>query len=395
MSFVSISFNPMNSQSHTRERQITLKHLYFEDQKMIGIKFYPDKVIQHIIRQLPEPRWSEKYGMVYIKNNPENLKAIFDGFKGVCWINCTHFYTNRPVNFHNTPLDIDGYRKRKSIPGRRMVPEEFLQKLEIRKYAFNTARSYISHFEKFMNHYGQVQNLMQLGEHEINEYISHLFRSKRSEAFIKMSINAIKFYYEVVMEMPNRFYAIKQVQQKESLPKVLSKKDINRMIDVTTNIKHKCIISLLYSSGLRRQELLNLEISDIDSVRMTITVREGKGRKDRITLLSHRLLEQLRMYYKSHMPKKFLFESAAGERYSGSSVRQIVHKASRKAGIRQKVTPHMLRHSFATHLLESGTDLRHIQTLLGHSTTRTTEIYTHVSTTHFNQIKNPLDLEDI
>ncbi len=382
----------MDLNKHTRERQITLKHLYINDQKMIGIQFYPDKLIQAIIKQLPEPKWSEKYGMVYIRNTPDNTKAIFEKFKGLCWINCKYFYINRPVSTYNETLDINFYRQRKPEKGKRLVPEDFLQKLEIRKYSLSTAKSYIHHFEVFMNHYSQVENLLELGEHEINQYISYLTKKKHSYAYIKMSINAIKFYYEVVIEMPNRFYSIKQTDKKESLPKVLAKEDIIKMIDVTRNIKHKCIISLLYSSGIRRQELLDMKIADVDSKRMTITVREGKGKKDRITILSRFLLDLLRTYYKSYRPKIYLFESSAGNKYSGSSVRQIVHRASKHAGIKQRVTPHMLRHSFATHLLESGTDLRHIQALLGHSTTRTTEVYTHVSTTHFEKIKNPLDL---
>ncbi len=382
----------MKPQTHTMERQITLKHLHINGQKMVGIKFYPDKLIQQVIKQLPEPKWSEKYGMVYIKNTPDNVAAIFEKFKGLCWINCKHFYINRPVSVHNETPDIEFYRKRVPENGKRLVPEDFLQKLEVRKYSLNTARSYISHFEMFINHYARVQNLMELGEQEINEYISHLVKAKKSDSYIKMSINAIKFYYEVVLEMPNRFYSIGGPMKKESLPKVISKESVFKMIESCTNIKHKCIIELLYSSGLRRNELLNLEISDIDSDRMLITVRESKGRKDRVTLLSNQLLKDLRIYYLTYRPKKYLFEGAKGNRYSSTSVARIIYKAARKAKIHKKVTPHILRHSFATHLLESGTDLRYIQSLLGHNSSRTTEVYTNVALKGLENIRNPLDL---
>lgn len=382
----------MDPNRHTRERQITLKHLYINDQKMIGIQFYPDKLIQTIIKQLPEPKWSEKYGMVYVRNTPDNAKAIFEKFKGLCWINCKHFYINRPVNVYNETPNIEHYRKRRPEDGKRVVPEEFLQKLEIRKYSLNTARSYISHFELFMNHYVQVQNLMELGEQEIKEYISHLVKSKRSDAFIKMSINAIKFYYEVVKEMPNRFYLVEKPIKRETLPKVISKEGIFKMIECCSNIKHKCIIELLYSAGLRRNELLNLEISDIDSDRMVITVRQSKGNKDRITLLSKQLLKDLRYYYIVYKPKKYLFEGAKGGQYSSTSVARVIKRAAIRAKIQKKVTPHILRHSFATHLLESGTDLRYIQSLLGHSSSRTTEVYTNVALKGILNIRNPLDL---
>jgi site-specific recombinase XerD len=204
-------------------------------------------------------------------------------------------------------------------------------------------------------------------------------------------LNSIKFYYENVMGMPNRFYAIDRPQKIERLPKVLSKFEVQQLITFAGNIKHKCVISLLYSAGLRRQELLDLKIADVDSKRMMIRVDQGKGKKDRYTVLSQSLLNDLRQYFKEWQPKVYLFEGAKGDKYSSGSVRAIVMNTAQRARIHKKVTPHMLRHSFATHLLESGTDIRYIQTLLGHSTTKTTEIYTQVSMISMQGIKSPLD----
>ena len=157
---------------------------------------------------------------------------------------------------------------------------------------------------------------------------------------------------------------------------VLSKEEIIKMLQHTTNIKHRCIISLLYSSGLRRGELLNLKINDIDSKRMVIKVNCAKGNKDRVTVLSSSILSDLRNYYKDYKPKEFLFEGQNGQKYSGTSILKIVSKSAKSAGINKKVTPHMLRHSFATHILESSGDLRSIQEMLGHSSLSTTQIYT-------------------
>jgi len=192
--------------------------------------------------------------------------------------------------------------------------------------------------------------------------------------------------------MPNRFYTIERPRKKEKLPKVISKQEVLRMIAVSTNSKHKCIISLLYSSGLRRSELLNLTLSDIESDRMLIRVEGAKGNKDRYTLLSEKILVDLRIYFKIYRPKKYLFEGLKGGKYSSNSVLKVVKKAAEKAAINKRVTPHILRHSFATHLLENGTDLRYIQELLGHNSSKTTEVYTHVAKNNFNKIKNPLDL---
>ena len=192
--------------------------------------------------------------------------------------------------------------------------------------------------------------------------------------------------------MPNRLYRIERPRVKMKLPVVLAKEDIKRMIECTPNIKHRCIVSLLYSAGLRRSELLNLQISDIDSSRMLIHVKDAKGNKERYTLLSKNTLNDLRTYYKQWKPTNYLFESPKKDKYSPNSVGKIVTTAAIKAKIRKKVSAHILRHSFATHLLEAGTDIRYIQILLGHSSTKTTEIYTHVAKSSFDSIKNPLDL---
>ena len=151
------------------------------------------------------------------------------------------------------------------------------------------------------------------------------------------------------------------------------------------------MISILYSAGLRRSEMLNLKISDIDSDRLTIRIRNGKGRKDRITTLSRVILLMLRSYFREYRPKEYLFEGRKGGQYAAASILKVVKRAAARAGIAQKVTPHMLRHSFATHLLEDGTDLRKIQSLLGHNSLRTTEVYTHVAINYQEDIKNPLD----
>lgn len=378
--------------AHFKERQVTLKHLVINEARYIGLQFRSDRVIQKLVKTLPSIQWSEYYGMVFTPNKPDNLNQIFELFKGIAWVNCSHFFTNRPINDGNTPLSIDQYRKRPFRENWRYCPEPFYQKLETRKYSLNTAKIYIPMFERFINYFPITTKLMELNEQHISTYLQSLVQEGKSNSYINQAINAIKFYYEVVLEMPNRFYSVERPYKQETLPKVLCKEKVISMITKTRNIKHQCIISTLYSAGLRRAELLNLKVTDIDSDRMMIRVEQSKGNKDRYTLLSEKLLLQLREYYKAYHPKNYLFEGANGSQYSETSVSQIVKRAAKKAGITQKVTPHMLRHSFATHLLESGVDLRYIQTLLGHNSSRTTEIYTHVALSGLSSIRNPLDL---
>ncbi|WP_236631065.1 site-specific tyrosine recombinase/integron integrase [Zobellia sp. OII3] len=371
-------------------KSITLYHLMIKNQKMIGIKFSPDKLIQNLIKGLPNPKWSDQHKMVYIRNTKTNLGILFNTFRGVVWINYNHFFANKPVHSGNKNVDVQWFRNRVTAPEYRLCPEEYLLKLELKRYSYSTVKTYVTYFEMFINHY-RDRDINTLDEHDIRAFLQFLIQKGVSNSYLNQVINSIKFYYEVVLDMPNRFYAIERPRKEFKLPTVISREEVLSIIAQTTNIKHKCVIELLYSSGLRRSELLNLKISDVDSKRMLIRVANAKGYKDRLTLLSLTALEDLRIYFREWKPKEYLFEGRKGGKYSAESIVKIVKEAAKKAGIRQSVTPHTLRHSFATHLLESGVNLRQIQVLLGHSSSKTTEIYTHVTTNTFKSIKNPLD----
>jgi site-specific recombinase XerD len=371
---------------------VHLKHLFINEEKQIGIQFYPYKVTDLAAKSIIDHYWSEEFSMYYVKNTKDNLNQIFKIFHKIAWVNTNRFFLNKPIHHGNENLNLDNYRgtDRKAKKGLGTVPQEYLQKLELKHYALNTAKIYISMFEKFINHFKR-DDLMQINEQEIREFM--LIQSKRnvSKSYLNQLINSIKFYYEIVQGMPNKFYELERPRKDEKLPKVISKEEVLKVIANAGNIKHKCIISLLYSAGLRRSELLNLKLSDIDSKRMLITVKGGKGNKDRNTLLSKTVLVELRKYFLEWLPKVYLFEGMNGGKYSATSISNVVKRASKTLGTGKSISPHVLRHSFATHLLEAGTDLRTIQILLGHNSSRTTEIYTHVAINHIKIIKNPLD----
>lgn len=369
---------------------ITLYHLMIRGEKMIGIKFAPNALVQALIKSLPDPKWSKQYNMAYIQNTKPNLSKIFYTFKGHAWINYNRFLSNRPAHTEQDGSDVDRYRNRPLPADYRQCPEAYLAKLELKRYAGNTVRVYVNFFEQFINHY-RGKPLLEINESDIRAYLKMLINKNMSHSSLNQTINAIKFYYEVVLGMPNRFYDLERPRREYRLPKVLAKETIITMIDRTQNLKHKCIIEMLYSSGIRRNELLNLKVTDVDSKRMLVRINNAKGSKDRLTLLAQRTLANLRLYYKEYAPKEYLFEGQKGGKYSAESVGAIVRRAATRTRLKQTVTPHMLRHSFATHLLESGVDLRQIQLLLGHGSTKTTEIYTHVASTSFSTIKNPLD----
>lgn len=371
-------------------QHITLKHLFIENKPCIGLKFYANKTIQIIIKELNDVNWSIEFTMFYIPNTKTNIDQIFALFKGIAWIDTQYFFEKTRAKELNETFDASWVHSRKRESNFKFCPDNYLQKLELKKYANNTVKTYVSCFEDYLNYYNQ-HDVNKLDENDVRNYLEYLIKMDRSDSYINQAINSIKFYYETVLGMPNRFYSIERPRKKRKLPVVLSKEDVSSIIANTNNLKHKCIISLLYSAGLRRSELLNLKLEDIESKRMLIRVQDAKGNKDRYTLLSETILKDLRLYYKEYQPKTYLFEGQTKAQYSPNSVGKIVSSAARKAGIKIPVSPHILRHSFATHLLESGVDIRYIQLLLGHSSTKTTEIYTHVAKNSFDFIKNPLD----
>lgn len=369
-------------------RSITLKHLLIDGVKQIGLQFANDKVILALLNSLPGIAWSDTFNMYYLANDKSNLERIFEVFRGEAWINGNYFFEKKLDN-DNGPLNVDWFRKRTLAKGYHPCPEEYLLKLELMRYSNNTVKAYVNCFEAFINFYSDISPLT-INEFEVRSYLQKLIQEGKSDSYVNQALNSIKFFYEKVHGMPNRFYSIERPRKKVVLPEVISKKEVKTIIANTNNIKHKCIVSLLYSSGLRRNELLNLKVDDIISERMMVKVRQGKGNKDRYTILSDTTLKDLRCYYLKYRPNNYLFEGPKGQKYSSSSVLSIIVSAAKRAGISKRVTPHMLRHSFATHLLESGTDIRHIQLLLGHNSTKTTEIYAHVAEKSFMKIDDLL-----
>ncbi len=264
-----------------------------------------------------------------------------------------------------------------------------------KRYSKSTIKTYTHYFTRFLH---EIRNYKpeNISAEQINRYILHLIKTEKiSSSRQNQIINAIKFYYEKVLGRTREYYFIERPKKVSVLPKVISEGEVEKIINAIDNLKHKAMITLLYSAGLRISELLNLKLADIDSKRNVVIIQNSKGNKDRITLLSEKVLVLLRRYYLEHKPKVFLFEGQRGGKYSDKSVRNILKSACKKSKIAKSVTPHTLRHSFATHLLERGTDLRYIQTLLGHNSSRTTERYTWVTKKGFEKLQSPIDYLNI
>ena len=263
---------------------------------------------------------------------------------------------------------------------------------ELRNLSENTRRSYLRCIRQFFEYFPKSKP-SELGTEEIREYLLHLKRDKhRAIRTLDVVYSALKFLYSTVFEKPLKLSPVPRVKPEHKLPVILSTEEIDKILSVIHNIKHKAILSVIYSAGLRTSEAAVLKISDIDSKRMQIKIENSKGSKDRYTILSEKTLQILREYWKTYKPKYWLFPCRYGESHIGyRGISYIFNRYKDQVGITKSVNVHSLRHSFATHLLEQGVDLYHIQLLLGHSSIKTTTIYLHVKRVDLQKIKSPFD----
>jgi len=364
-----------------------LSNEYHNGQPVIGIRFAYDQQIINRLKEATTATWSSSKRCWYIQQTDFKLSHFFEQFKVLAYIDYSALKSN--VDSQQTP---EPKQTTKNVHRQQIkVPDGYLEKLEQKRYSKSTIKSYTAYFKDFMHHFSD-RDLGSIVKDEINGYILYLIRNQKiSESQQNQRVNAIKFYYEKVLGLNREFYDIERPRQKRELPRVLSEAEIVRILDATENLKHKALIATIYSAGLRRSELIGLRKEDVDFDRRIIYIRGAKGRKDRISILSEATAILLESYMKSYSPNYWMFEGSGRKQYSGVSISRVVKSGAAKAGINKRVTPHMLRHSFATHLLEQGVDIRYIQTFLGHESSITTDIYTHVSKKSLANIKSTLD----
>lgn len=267
------------------------------------------------------------------------------------------------------------------------------RELRVRRYSHKTLKAYVGHVRRFLNDVPALSGTIELGTPRAY-ILKRLEQDDISRALHDQIVSALNFFFRHVLDRPDTVHGIPRPRRETRLPTILSRNEVERLVSVVENIRHRALILLLYSAGLRCGEVVRLRPEDFDRERGLIFIRGGKGRKDRYTLLSHRALEAVEMVLAARRPgSPWLFPGERSDRpISTRTVQHVIERARHRAGIQKPVTPHILRHSFATHLLEAGTDLRYIQKLLGHASSRTTEIYTHVSRRELGRIRSPLDL---
>ena len=286
----------------------------------------------------------------------------------------------RPIHFLE-PLD---ELKKEAI-------QTFIRYLNSKRYSSNTIKVYSDSMSTFLRYFS-MKDITAISNDDLIDFNNnYILKNNFSSSFQNQVVNAVKLYFSAIQHKKIDVELIHRPRREKVLPNVLSKEEVKAILDAPYNLKHRAMLAMIYSCGLRRGELLSLTKFDIDSKRMVVIIRMAKGKKDRIVPLSPKILDLLRDYYKSYQPKEFLFEGQGGGKYSEKSLENVFKQSLFKARNQKPVTLHWLRHSYATHLLESGTDLRYIQDLLGHKSSKTTEIYTHVSTKNIQNIRSPFD----
>jgi len=335
---------------------------------VIFIYFVYDQKLDAQVRKLIGVKWSRSKKTWYVPDNQQYRKQF-----GLQLKPC-----GKEVLLHIHPCN---------QPALQLL----IETLQLKAYSESTVRTYRNEFAQLLYVLKSV-DVNTLEGIKLRSYFLYCTNTlKLSENTLHSRINAIKFYFEQVLHKEKLFFEIPRPKKPLQLPKTISARNIKKLFEVTQNVKHNLMLKICYGMGLRVSEVVNIKITDIDSNTMQVFIERAKGKKDRYANLPESILEQLRAYYKLHKPQKYLFEGLQGEQYSIRSVQQVFKNAMKKAGINKVIGIHGLRHSFATHLLENGTDIKFIQELLGHNDIKTTMRYIHVSEQQLKNVKSPLD----
>lgn len=388
---IKLDHRQYTGQSHSLP-VVNLISFQTEDKDWIGLQINFNKHLYKILSNCNAVRYHKPSRLFLAERNDESLVKVISFLKG-----SSELRISSSLKIKSAELLCMIYEHTHSKGHYRSCPAGYIEKMQMANYSVNTIRTYHHYFFKYINYaaFGNWDDIYAADEAVINRYHEKMSQGGAGFSILNQSVNAIKLYYSRVLGI--EFDAIKLIRPRTEmkLPKVLSEKEIARIIRSTDNLKHKCLLLLLYGSGIRIGELLNLKPEDYEIDDNRLWIRGGKGKKDRRTIINGKLKLILEKYMARYATKEWLFEGQYGGPYTRSSATKVLKRAAQEARIKKSVSLHMLRHSFATHLLEKGTDLRYIQELLGHASSKTTEIYTFVSNKYLSEIRCPTENLDI
>ncbi len=374
---------------------IKLNYTDHNQNPVVKILFDYNEIISNQLRKTTPAQWSNTLKSWYIRREDFNLNSFFITFSPIAWIDYSELKENHVI----TPPEAVKELRAKNELKQRILAEETLEQIhrfrewmQQKRYSPNTIKTYIEAISTFFKYFHQKTVSAITNADLIDFNSNYIIKRGYSGAYQNQVINGVKLFFSFTRSLKFDVEKTERPRREHKLPNVLSKQEVAAILGAPANVKHKTMLSLIYACGLRRSELLNLKPENIDSKRHLLLILNAKGKKDRVVPISDKVIGMLREYYKVFKPKIWLFEGQqAGEKYSERSIQLVFKQSLIKAGIRKIATLHWLRHSYATHLLEAGTDLRYIQELLGHKSSKTTEIYTHVTEKSIQKIKSPFD----
>jgi integrase/recombinase XerD len=338
---------------------------------------YERKEWREIVKSMPGRYYHPQQKLWSLPNTQDNMESL----KQLFGSEVEFISETQPINLPKPTLNEEGEKALLAVE----------QKLRLKAYSYHTIKNYKSALIYFFSYF-RSKSPGQITKTDVESYIYHLINKyKISESKQNTIINAIKAYYEHVLGFPREFYDIQRPKKPNTLPNVLTQEETKRLLETPSNLKHKAILWTIYSCGLRISELINLRIEDIHQDDGFVFIKGGKGKKDRRTILSPKLVGLLNEYEEAYKPSYWLFEGQTGGKYSATSIRNIFRKAVKESNANPWATVHTLRHSFATHLLQQGVNMRYVQTMLGHSSPKTTQIYMHVLEINNKVVHSPLD----
>ncbi|WP_452227129.1 tyrosine-type recombinase/integrase [Lacinutrix cladophorae] len=367
--------------------QIELSKIQHNNQEQVKIDFEYNYDLKEYIKLFPLVKWSNSHRAYYIPFSKTNVNNLYKHLRAK-----QHVVDYSLIVSNTYDRSTKSEAKLKPLKEDYIKPiKEFVQWMHIKRYSFNTIQTYESMLIIFFKYHNskKIENITNKDLIDFND--NYILANNYSYTYQNQLVNAVKLFYQQTHHVHLDLEALDRPKKSKRLPEVLSLDEVKDILYNATNLKHKTLLCLLYSCGLRIGEALSLRLSSLDLERRLLHVKAAKGRKDRYVPLSITMITLLRRYYNSYKPKGFLFEGQRGGEYSATSSRQVLRRILNKTAIKKHVTLHTLRHSYATHLLENGTDIRYIQVLLGHNSPKTTMIYTHVSTINLEKIKNPFD----
>lgn len=375
-----VNINHSQNQNDLMDIQVYYQEIQSEDR--IYIKFEYNTEIIDLIKTLDYHHWHPGINLWSIKGGRENLRIFLNAMKAS---------NIKPLaaNIHHIH-EVDR-KSSSSLDSGADLSRKMLNYMVLKNYSKRTIRIYSDHIKRFLSNWNEGE-INALKSEDISNYVhSAISQAHYSRSYQNQMINAIKLYFKVIYNQNIDGLIIPRPKKEKKLPIVFSRNEIKLLIKNTFNLKHQTIIILIYGTGIRLGESVNMLVRDVDFQRKLIHIRAGKGKKDRIVPLPETLIKQLKIYLDQYKPIEYLFEGLNNQQYSPRSIQQVLKKALIRVNIRKNGSVHSLRHTFATHALEDGIDIRLIQEILGHSSIRTTEIYTHISSASILSIRSPID----